>query len=100
MRRVLSEQQRRELIVRQGELTALSQHSAWPVLEAVVGDKVERIRREAATALMVKGMDAERQALIRGFLQGMEYVLAVPAGAEARLEQELRRQADLKKEAV
>jgi hypothetical protein len=31
-----TEQERRDLIVRQGELLALFQHPAWPVLEAVL----------------------------------------------------------------
>lgn len=91
-RRVLSEQERRNLIVRQGELTALTKHTAWPVLRAVVEDRSEGFRREASSALIVDGMSLERQAFIRGFLKGMQYVLAVPEGAESRLDQVLRQQ--------
>lgn len=99
-RKRATEQERRDLIVRQGELTALSQHTGWPVLAAVVDDRVESYRREAANALMTTGMTAERQAFIRGFLKGMDYVLAVPGGAEASLEQYLRRQRlEMKEEA-
>ena len=91
-RRVLTETQRRDLIVRQGELTALTKHTAWPVLRVVVEDRAEGFRREASTALIGEGMSLERQAYIRGFLKGMQYVLAVPEGAEARLESFLQQQ--------
>jgi hypothetical protein len=91
-RRALNEQERRDLIVRQGELSSLAKHTAWPVLKAVVEGREESFRREASAALISTGMDQERQAFIRGFLKGMQYVLAVPDGAEPQLEALLRRQ--------
>ena len=79
------------MIVRQGELTALAQHPAWPVLEAVLAERRQAFEREVM-ALMVggSGISLERQAFIRGFLKGTEYVLAIPTNAEARLEAVLR----------
>jgi hypothetical protein len=93
-RNVLTEQQRRDLIVRQGELTALAQHPSWPVLEAVLGERRERFEREVlAVALGGRGMPLERQAFIRGFFKGMTYVLSIPTNAEARLEDIVREEA-------
>ena len=85
-RRALSEQERRDLIVRQGELTALAQHPSWPVLAAVLDTRRETFEREVMAAMLGgEGMSLERQAFIRGFFKGMAYVLAVPSNAETRL---------------
>lgn len=85
-RSALSEQERRNLIVRQGELNALYQHPAWPVLEAVLGDRREKFERELLVTLIGgDGVSLERQAFIRGFFKGMGYVLSIPANAETRL---------------
>jgi len=89
--RRLSEQERRDLVVRRGELTALAQHPSWRVLEAVVEDRRLKFQSEVwAKMLGGHGIDLERQAFIRGFLKGAEYVLAIPSNAEARLETILR----------
>jgi hypothetical protein len=85
-RSIKDEQERRNLIVRQGELLALFQHPSWPVLEAVLDVRREKFERELiALALGGAGMSLERQAFIRGFFKGMGYVLAVPSNAETRL---------------
>lgn len=90
-RRQLSESERRDLLVRQGELTALAQHPSWPVLEAVLTDRREIFERELLVKLIGgDGIPLERQAFIRGFVKGMSYVLAIPTGAEARLAEVLR----------
>ena len=85
-RRLLSEQERRDLIVRQGELLALYQHPAWPVLEAVLDTRRQAFEREVLTVMLGgEGMSLERQAFIRGFFKGMAYVLSIPSNAETRL---------------
>jgi hypothetical protein len=85
-RRRLSEEERRALTIRQGELTALAQHPSWPVLEAVLDERREVFERELLVKMLGgDGVPLERQAFIRGFVKGMAYVLAIPAGAEARL---------------
>lgn len=91
--RRLTEQERRNLTVRQGELSALAQHPSWPVLEAEVGRRREVFERELVARIFGgQSVDQERQSFLRGFVKGMQYVLAVPAGAEARLDEYLRRQ--------
>jgi hypothetical protein len=85
-RRLLSEQERRDLIVRQGELSALYQHPAWPVLEAVLAERRERFEHELLVTMFGgQGVTLERQAFIRGFFKGMAYVAQIPANAETRL---------------
>lgn len=84
----------RELLLRQGELTALAQHPSWPVLEAVLDERRAKFEREVLVFMLGgQGMSLERQAFIRGFVKGMAYTLAVPAGAESRLEEVLREEA-------
>ena len=93
-RRRLSEQEERDLSVRQGELTALAQHPSWPVLEAELEKRMRGFEKEISTFVLGNphGLSLERQHFIRGFVKGMRYVLEVPAGAEASLERYLREQ--------
>jgi hypothetical protein len=89
-----SENERRNLIVRKGELAALYQHPAWPVLVAVLDERREKLERELlAMALGGNGMSLERQAFIRGFFKGVGYVLSIPSNAETRLAEILSEEA-------
>jgi hypothetical protein len=91
--RRLTEQERRNLTVRQGELSALAQHPSWPILEVEIERRREAFERELVAKIFAgSSVDLERQAFLRGFVKGMRYVLAVPGGAEARLDEYLRRQ--------
>lgn len=90
-RRQLSDDERRALTLRQGELTALAHHPSWPVLEAVLHERREVFERELLVKLIGgEGVPLERQAFIRGFVKGMAYVLAIPTGAESRLAEVIR----------
>src|SRR5262245_11187461 len=93
-RRRLSDEQRRQLTVTQGNLTALYQHPSWPTLEAEVDKKEAQITKTlTALALSTKeGASPEQQAYMRGFLHGMRWFTAVPAVAERRLERYLAEQ--------
>jgi hypothetical protein len=86
-RRKLTEEQRRALTIRQGELTALAQHPSWPVLQAVVEEQKARLERELLAKTLYAGgqVDAAQVYYYRGVLRGMRYVLAIAANAEARL---------------
>jgi hypothetical protein len=87
-----TEQEIRDLIVRQGELTALADHPSWPVLEAVVAEEKKRTEKTLlAVTLYKEGTINEADIhAARGYLRGLEYVLAVPRGAKTKLERELR----------
>jgi hypothetical protein len=92
-RRVPTPEERRALMIRKAELTALAQHPSWAVLEAVLADKGERIKNAIAIEVLGGvGMSAERQSYLRGFVRGMAYVMVVPTNAEARLEELLNDQ--------
>jgi len=90
-RKPFTEQERRDLVVREGELSALAQHPSWPVFEAVLQERVQVYANEI-TAHVFNGepLSVERQHYIRGFIKGMYYALAVPVGAEASLARYLR----------
>ena len=93
-RRRLSEDERRRLVVTQGNLTALYQHPAWPTIEAEV-EKKERYIEKVLIALALHnkdGVDLNQQAYMRGFIDGMRWFTAVPASAERSLEKYLRAQ--------
>src|SRR5215813_4158063 len=94
MRRRRSEAEVRELVVRQGELTALAQHPSWPVLEAELEKRMRVFEKEITTFVFGNphGLSLERQHFLRGFVKGMRYVLDIPTGAEASLERYLREQ--------
>jgi dephospho-CoA kinase len=94
--RPLSEEASRDLLTRQAALTALTQHPSWPELEAELNRKEERVRKGVLAKALAGGPTAgsltlEEMAFWRGFLQGMRYVIAVPVGAEDRLERLLTR---------
>jgi hypothetical protein len=89
----LSEAERRNLTVRQGELSALAQHPSWPVLQNEVNAKQARIERVlVAKALSKDGLDPDDGAYLRGFIHGMRWFAAVPEQAEGALEAFLKRQ--------
>jgi len=96
MRRRLTPEAREQLTRRQAALTGLSKHPSWPDFEAEIALKEERIQKAvlartlgAAPADPVNDLDI---VYWRGFIQGMRYLLAVPTGAENKLEQFLRSQ--------
>ena len=85
-KRVYTPDERRALMLRRAELTALAQHPSWPVLDTVLREKADRIKNRIAVKAIGTGIGAEEQAYERGFLMGMSYVLSVPENAEKRLE--------------
>jgi len=90
-RRGLSDSQERQLLNTQAELTALTKHPSWPILESAILGKRERLERTLVANAMTKdGVSLEMQAYIRGFIHGMNYFALVPSNAEARLERYLR----------
>lgn len=92
MRRRSSEEQR-ELLVRDGDLTALAQHPGWAVLEAQAQEKREEVERRVLTIVLAgRGeIDTAELQFQRGFLSGLGWLLTVQAGAERRLETTLKR---------
>jgi hypothetical protein len=92
--RRLTPDQRRQLLITQGDLSSLYQHPAWPTLEAEVDKKEARLTKTIVSLALNSrdGLTMEQQAYIRGFVHGMRWFTAVPASAERSLERYLQAQ--------
>lgn len=93
-RRKLDPDAERILHQRQAELTALSQHPAWPTLVDEVGRKRARIEKGILIKALVANdpVDPIEMAYFRGLVDGIEWLVKQPPAAEARLEKYLRDQ--------
>jgi hypothetical protein len=83
-------------MVRQANLTALSQHPAWDTLKAEMEVKRSQIERRFVARSLYGGetrgvLEPEAVGYLRGFLAGMTYFLAVPEHAEGSLERFFKR---------
>ena len=89
----LTEEQARELMLTQADLTALTSHPSWPTLEREVRRKEERWHKQVLALTLGSGNYTHEQiAFIRGFIAGMNWFIAVPSNAESRLEELLKRE--------
>jgi hypothetical protein len=93
----LNEEKKRLLAERAAQFAGLANHPAWPTFEQAVEQKVTRLRE----AMLRRALGGNDQApplpqreidYMRGFINGMRYLIAVPNGAEARLEAYLQEQ--------
>jgi hypothetical protein len=90
-RRRLTEQETRDLKVRQANLTALSQHHSWGALVAEVVRREAFIERQIARSILRgKGLTLEQQAELRGYVAGLRWFTAAPEHAEQALERYLQ----------
>ena len=82
------------LAQRQAEFTALSKHPSWPEFEAEVGRKITRLEKVILSRVLSSTTEFTQREIdyMRGFVNGMKWLVAVPAGAEQRLENYLREQ--------
>jgi hypothetical protein len=84
-RRVITLAERRELLLRRAELAALVEHTSWDVLQAVVEDQIDQIKKTiVAAAMNDAGISVERQAYLRGLIQGMRAVRSIPRNAHRK----------------
>lgn len=89
-RKRLSEEEERAILLRRGELAALSQHPAWEIMQVEFGAERDRILRLLAAAISRgEPLTPERQAFVHGFMEGARFVLTRPGRAEAQLERHL-----------
>ena len=90
-KRIITEEERRALLLRRGELTALAQHPSWLVYEAVMREAMDDVRRVVFGAAMSDaGISLEMQAYYRGVIRGMRTATKTPVLAENRLTAYLR----------
>ena len=84
-RRVITLEQRRELLLRRAELASLVDHSSWLVLQATVEEQIDQIKKTiVAAAMSDAGIPLERQAYLRGLIQGMRAVRSIPRSAHRK----------------
>jgi hypothetical protein len=100
-RYLLTDEERRKLLLRQGDLTALTKHPSWAALEDEVQLKTDRLERMVLNkALHDNPIATDELHYLRGFIHGLRWLIAVPTGAESRLESYLRQQGvEVKEEA-
>ena len=98
-RHQLTETERRNLMTRSASLNALSQHPSWPELENVVLEQRERLEREmlrralhASAGRFAAPVNQREVDYLRGFIGGMEWMVAVPTSAQTTLENYLKQQ--------
>jgi hypothetical protein len=78
---VISLEERRELLLRRGELSGLAQLSNWLILGAVIEEEVDRIKRAMMAQMMGKGISLEEQAFMRGRIIGLRAARSIPEHA-------------------
>ena len=89
-RKIVTAEERRALLLRRGELTALAQHPSWPVYEASIREAMDEVRRKVISeAMSDRGISLERQAYYRGVIRGMRTSMNIPVLAEERLDEYL-----------
>jgi len=90
----MSEHDRALLAQRQANLTALSRHPAWPELEAEVQRKITRLEKHVLARTMGSPQEFTQREIdyLRGFVNGMRWLVAVPVSAENSLERYLQQQ--------
>ena len=81
-RRVISLEERRELLLRRGDLANLTALPNWVVFCTVVEEEVERIKRSMMARMMGQGMTLEQQAFERGRIVGLRAARSVPEHAQ------------------
>jgi len=92
--RQLSDETKRVLAQRQAAFTALAQHPSWPEFEQEVGRKIGRLEKVVLARVLNSQSEFSQREIdyLRGFVNGMRWLVAVPAGAESRLENYLQAQ--------
>jgi hypothetical protein len=92
MPRRRTEQERRDLMAQQAALSALMQHPSWPSFEQTINEKARRVEASVVSHTLHsrERLDEEYLYYWRGFVHGLRYLVAVPSGAEGRLNNLLR----------
>jgi len=90
-RRVLTDAEQRDQLVRDGNLQAISKHPAWPDLEQTVALKRATLERTLLAHVLRQEPVNQRQVdYLRGFIEGMQWLLTVPTTSESRLERYMK----------
>jgi hypothetical protein len=87
-------QARAILTQRQANLTALTKHPSWRELEAEVERKQVRLEKHILARTLGNTSEFSQREIdyLRGFVNGMKWLVAVPGSAESSLERFLQSQ--------
>ena len=80
-RRVFSQEDRRDQLLRRSELSLLVQLPSWEVYGGVIQEEIERIKRSMMGRMMGVGMSLEQQAYERGRIMGLKAARSIPEHA-------------------
>jgi hypothetical protein len=84
-RRVVSLEERREIMLRRSNLATLTTLDNWIVLCTVVEEEIDRIKKAMMGRMLVgQGMTLEQQAYERGRIVGLRAALSIPKKARAK----------------
>jgi hypothetical protein len=88
----MSDETRLVLMQRQAAFTALAKHPSWPEFEEEVGRKIARLEKVILARVLSSTAEFSQREIdhMRGFVNGMKWLVAVPTGAETRLENYLQ----------
>jgi hypothetical protein len=91
---IMSDDTRLVLAQRQAAFTSLAKHPSWSEFEQEVGRKVTRLEKVILARVLSSNVEFTQREIdyMRGFVNGMKWLIAVPNGAEARLETYLQQQ--------
>jgi len=93
----MSAETQQVLLARQAALTALTKHPSWEEFVAETDRRLKQIEKIVLANTLGGGprgtlFDQRHVDYLRGFANGMKWLVAVPANAENSLERELRKQ--------
>jgi len=83
-RRVISLEERRELLLRRSDLATLTTLHNWLVLGSVIEEEIERIKKSMMGRMLGRGMTLEEQAFERGRIIGLRAARSIPEHARAK----------------
>ena len=81
MARVISLEERRELLLKRGNLATLTQLPNWDVFCTVIEEEIDNIKRVVMAKAMGDGISVEEQAFQRGKIMGLRAARSIPASA-------------------
>jgi hypothetical protein len=80
-RKVITLEERRELLLRRTELATLTRLPNWQVFGAVIQEEIDRIQKTVLARALGVGISLEQQAFERGRIIGLRAARSIPEHA-------------------
>jgi len=78
---VVTQEERRALLIRRSELATLTQLPSWLVFGSVIEQEIENIKKAMTAKMLGPGVSLEEQAFNRGRIIGLRAARSVPEHA-------------------